>query len=196
MIYLLGMRIKVEVPDSVKATGSAVYIANHQSALDVLALAGVLRPRTVSIGKQSLAYIPIFGLLFWITGNILINRSDSKSAASTIKRVVSQIKRKQMSVWMFPEGTRSKGRGLLPFKSGAFRVAQKAKVPLVPVAVSSMADFRLNRWSNGTLLVKFMEPISVEDKDIRSLMSDTHALMAAELQRINSGQQTVAQAST
>ncbi|WP_158537962.1 MULTISPECIES: 1-acylglycerol-3-phosphate O-acyltransferase [Corallincola] len=185
MLFILGLRLEANVPDSVKSTGSAVYVANHQTAIDILAIAGVLRPRTVSVGKQSLAYIPVFGLLFWITGNILINRSDGKSAAGTIRQVVKRITEKQMSVWMFPEGTRSKGRGLLPFKSGAFRVAMKAKVPVVPVAVSSMDGIGLNKWSNGVIRVEFLEPIDTTDKDIRSLMADTHSLMSAELDKLN-----------
>ncbi|GAA5216882.1 1-acylglycerol-3-phosphate O-acyltransferase [Corallincola platygyrae] len=186
MVILLGMRLRVKVPESVAPIQSAVYVANHQNVIDILALAGVLRPRTVSVGKQSLAYIPLFGLLYWVTGNILINRSNSRSAAGTIKQVVKAISDKQMSVWMFPEGTRSHGRGLLPFKSGAFRVAQKAGVPIVPVVVSDLEHVRWNKWNNGYLTVEYLDPIAIyPEDDVRKVMKSTHALMAEQLDRIN-----------
>ena len=57
---------------------------------------------------------------------------------------------------MFPEGTRSKGRGLIPFKTGAFHTAIAAKVPLVPIVCSSYADKLINRWDNGEIIVEMM----------------------------------------
>ncbi len=61
---------------------------------------------------------------------------------------------------MFPEGTRSKGRGLIPFKTGAFHTAIAAGVPLVPIVCSSYANqIKLNRWNNGEILVEMMPPV-------------------------------------
>ncbi|MDE9448418.1 1-acyl-sn-glycerol-3-phosphate acyltransferase, partial [Xenorhabdus bovienii] len=96
-----------------------------------------------------------FGQLYWLTGNILINRENRTKAHGTISQVVNQIKKHQISVWMFPEGTRSRGRGLLPFKTGAFHAAIAAGVPIVPVCVSSThGKIKFNRWNNGTVIVE------------------------------------------
>ncbi len=67
--------------------------------------------------------MPLFGQLYWLTGNILIDRANRSKAKGTIDQVVNSIKESDVSVWMFPEGTRSRGRGLLPFKTGAFHAA-------------------------------------------------------------------------
>jgi 1-acyl-sn-glycerol-3-phosphate acyltransferase len=60
----------------------------------------------------------VFGLLYWLTGNLLIDRNNRAKAHGTIAQVVKHIQKRNISVWMFPEGTRSRGRGLLPFKTG------------------------------------------------------------------------------
>ena len=82
------------------------------------------------------------GELYWLTGNILIDRANRSKAMDTISQVAEQIKKNKVSVWMFPEGTRSRGRGLLPFKTGAFHAAIAAQVPIVPIPVA--VPIRLN----------------------------------------------------
>ena len=76
---------------------------------------------------------------------------------STISQVVAQIQKRKISVWMFPEGTRSRGRGLLPFKTGAFHAAIAAGVPIIPVCVSNTSNkIKLNRWNNGLVIVEML----------------------------------------
>lgn len=63
---------------------------------------------------------------------------------------------------MFPEGTRSRGRGLLPFKTGAFHAAIAAGVPIIPVCVSTTSNkINLNRLHNGLVIVEMLPPIDV-----------------------------------
>uniref|UniRef100_UPI00329A493D 1-acyl-sn-glycerol-3-phosphate acyltransferase n=1 Tax=Salmonella enterica TaxID=28901 RepID=UPI00329A493D len=63
---------------------------------------------------------PFFGQLYWLTGNLLIDRNNRAKAHSTIAPVVNHFKKRRISIWMFPEVTRSRGRALLPFKTCAF----------------------------------------------------------------------------
>ena len=61
---------------------------------------------------------------------------------------------------MFPEGTRSRGRGLMPFKTGAFHAAIAAGVPIVPICVSTTSgNINLNRWNNGHVIVEMLAPV-------------------------------------
>ncbi len=64
--------------------------------------------------------MPLFGQLYWLSGNILIDRKNRTRAFETMAETARKIKEKCLSVWIFPEGTRSRGRGLLPFKLGHF----------------------------------------------------------------------------
>ena len=111
---LLGLEVELRIPDSVKGIGPVVWMANHQNSYDLITHANAVLPGTVSVGKKSLKWIPIFGQMYWLTGNILIDRKNTSKAMNTIELTADKIKKDKLSVWMFPEGTRSRGRGLLP----------------------------------------------------------------------------------
>lgn len=172
----------------------AIYIANHQNNYDMVTIAGMVPPHTVSIGKRSLIWIPFFGLVYWATGNIFIHREKRSSAIQTMNKVGEIIKEKQISVWMFPEGTRSRGRGLLPFKTGAFHTAIATGVPIVPIVCSELHNkIDLNRKENGIVICETLDPISTEGysrENIKELIEKCHTLMQ---QRINELNEEVAQ---
>ncbi|GHA39708.1 1-acylglycerol-3-phosphate O-acyltransferase [Photobacterium aphoticum] len=182
---LIGLELIQRGLDKPASIPHAVYISNHQNVFDFVTSPGMLPPRTVSIGKKSLLWIPFFGQLYWITGNILIDRENKSKARDTIAQVVDAIHQRDLSIWMYPEGTRSKGRGLLPFKSGAFRMAIAAGVPIVPVCVSSIHNkISLAKRDNGVVIAEMLDPIDVsgyELKDARALADHCHQLMAEKI---------------
>ncbi|KIE22295.1 acyl-phosphate glycerol 3-phosphate acyltransferase [Vibrio sinaloensis] len=168
---------------------NSVYISNHQSVFDFVTDPGMLRPRAVSLGKRDLLWIPFFGQLYWITGNILINREDKSKARDTIKQVAEAIHQRDLSVWVYPEGTRSKGRGLLPFKTGAFRMAIEAGVPITPMCTSTTHNkIQLNRANNGIVITEMLAPIDVSNyelQDARALADHCHQLMAEKIAQLD-----------
>jgi 1-acyl-sn-glycerol-3-phosphate acyltransferase len=187
---LLGVDIEIRVPDSVKDLGCCVYVANHQNALDLFLIASGVQPYTATVGKKSLKWIPLFGQLYWLSGNILIDRNNKGKAFNTIAQTVKKIKERKISVWMFAEGTRNYGKGLLPFKTGAFHTAVQAKVPIVPLCLSATTGLvKLNRWDNGKIIIEIMEPMAVsapdgnrEDKEsVRSMANQVHQLMKQKI---------------
>ncbi|WP_325893924.1 1-acylglycerol-3-phosphate O-acyltransferase [Grimontia sp. NTOU-MAR1] len=185
---LFGIKLDLRQSEASKDVGTCVYIANHQSNWDLVTVSNAVRPGAVTVGKKSLAYIPIFGTLYWLTGNILIDRNNRSKAMGTIGQVVDQVKNKDVSVWLFPEGTRSRGRGLLPFKTGAFHAAIGAGVPIVPIVCSSTKHLSASRGDNGHIIVEVMDPISIEDynKDnVRELAKKCHDIMAAKLAELD-----------
>ena len=187
--WLLGLEVEIRIPDSVKNKGPFVFICNHQNSYDIFTISGAVQPATVSVGKKSLQWIPFFGQMYWLTGNILIDRKNSNKAMNTIALTAKKIKERKLSVWLFPEGTRSNGRGLLPFKTGAFRTALQAKVPIVPVCASNLHEkIKLNRWDNGKMIIEFLDPIYLTDENndnMRVLANNTHDLMAAKIEQLN-----------
>ncbi len=117
---LFGLKVECRKPADAENYGNAIYIANHQNNYDMVTASNIVQPPTVTVGKKSLLWIPFFGQLYWLTGNLLIDRNNRTKAHGTIAEVVNHFKKRRISIWMFPEGTRSRGRGLLPFKTGAF----------------------------------------------------------------------------
>jgi len=186
---ILGLDVEVRIPESSKNIGPVVYICNHQNSYDIFTVSGAVQPGTVSVGKKSLKWIPFFGQMYWLTGNILIDRKNKNKAMNTIDLTAKKIREKKLSVWLFPEGTRSYGRGLLPFKTGAFRTAAKAEVPIVPICASNThKTIDLNRWNNGKMIIEFLDPIylSGEDKEkVRAIANKTRSAMLAKIEQLN-----------
>jgi len=186
---LLGFDVEVRIPESVKNIGPVVYVANHQNSYDVFTMANAVQLGTVSVGKKSLKWIPIFGQMYWLTGNILIDRKNTSKAKGFINLTAAKIKEKKLSIWMFPEGTRSRGRGLLPFKTGAFRTAALAKVPIVPICASNqVGTIKLGRWNNGKIIIEFLDPIYLLDNtpaSARAASEQAHRLMKIKIEQLD-----------
>ena len=172
-----------------QAPSRCIYIGNHQNNYDMVTISYMVLPRTVSVGKKSLIWVPFFGILYWVTGNILLDRDNRSKAHSTMSELARRINDDNLSIWMFPEGTRSRGRGLLPFKTGAFHAAVAAGVPIVPVVCSTTHNkIDLNRWDNGKVICEMMEPIDVSayTKDnVRELANYCHDLMARRIAELD-----------
>lgn len=188
MARILGIKLELRYAEGTDNIGASICVANHQNNYDLFTVSGAIMPRTVTVGKKSLVWLPLFGQLYWLTGNILIDRANRSKAAGTISQIVKKIKELQVSVWMFPEGTRSRGRGLLPFKTGAFHAAIGAGVPVVPIVCSSTENVKLNRWDNGVVIVEVMPPVSTEGytkEDVRQLSNHCRSMMEAKLAELN-----------
>lgn len=181
---LFGLQVEKHVSYKAYDVEQAVYIANHQNNFDLFSFSHVVPHHTVTVGKSSLKWLPFFGWLYWATGNFLIHRNDRDKAIATIGQIVEQMGNTGLSIMMFPEGTRSRGRGWLPFKRGAFHAALQAGVPIIPIVCSTTHNqVKLNRFHNGTVKVEIMDPIYTDgltEADIPELVSRCENLMKAK----------------
>lgn len=186
---VFGLKVEIRKPANAANFGKCIYIANHQNNYDMVTAAKVVQPRTVTVGKKSLMWIPFFGQLYWLAGNLLIDRDNRAKAHGTIAQVVEAFEKQEISIWMFPEGTRSRGRGLLPFKTGAFHAAIAAGVPIVPICISTTSGkINLNRWNNGHVIIEMLEPIDssgYSKEQVRELAAHCHELMKAKIEQLD-----------
>ena len=192
---IIGLKVHIEYPDFLKDVKSAVYAGNHQSNWDIVALADCVRPGVIAIGKKSLVWVPLFGIIYFLAGNVRLDRENKQKAMETMDEGSRNLKEGKYSIWIFPEGTRSKGTGLGKFKPGAIVTASGAGVPLIPIVASSyFDDFDMNRWNNGHVYIRYLEPIrypefdmkSKEDlKKIRTYTQELHDLFANEIEKLN-----------
>lgn len=130
----IGARIRVHGTEHVAPDRSYVYVANHSSLIDTPALFAYLPYQFKIMAKRELFYIPFLGWHLWSSGNFPIDRGDARRTARSLKSVVDGL-RAGKSLAVFPEGTRTPDGRLQPFKSGAFKIAIRAGVPVVPVAI-------------------------------------------------------------
>ena len=181
--FFLG--VTLEVRDRPQQSIQGIYVANHQSTLDMYLYGKSLPDNMAILGKHSLLYIPLFGVLFWLAGNIFINRGNKSKARDAMQQAAGIVNQKGCSVYMFPEGTRSNGKGLLPFKNGAFILAIEAGLPIIPMCASSThKNIDISRLKGGTCIVQQMPAISTEGltrKDAKRLAQEVYDLMAAQI---------------
>ncbi|EGT5661596.1 1-acylglycerol-3-phosphate O-acyltransferase [Cronobacter dublinensis] len=186
---VFGLKVELRKPQDAENYGNAIYIANHQNNYDMVTASKIVQPPTVTVGKKSLVWIPFFGQLYWLTGNLLIDRNNRSKAHGTIAEVVEQFRKRKISIWMFPEGTRSRGRGLMPFKTGAFHAAIAAGVPIIPVCVSNThGKIKLNRWNNGLVIVEMLPPVDTQGwgkEQVRELAAHCRQLMEAKIAELD-----------
>lgn len=185
---LFGLKVEHRFPENVAQFGKAIYIGNHQNNYDMVTISYMVQSRTVTVGKKSLIWVPFFGLLYWAAGNILIDRDNRTKAHNTMGELARRINKENLSIWMFPEGTRSRGRGLLPFKTGAFHAAIAAGVPIIPVICSSTQNIDLNRWDNGKVICEIMQPIDTSQysrENVRELAEYCHQVMATRIAELD-----------
>ncbi len=115
--------------------GPCVFIANHQSYFDIIGLFGMPNDHQIGfIAKEEAKKIPLVNKWILVTRGLFIRRGDSREALKSISEGAELLKQ-GFSLVIFPEGTRSQGPDMAPFKAGSFKLASKAKVPVVPVAI-------------------------------------------------------------
>lgn len=124
---------KVKEKEKIVKSKSYMLIANHTSMLDIMLMLYVSKNPFVFVGKEELAKIPLFGF-FYKRVCILVNRNDPKSRTAVYRRVQHRLKQ-GLSICIFPEGGVPDENVVLDnFKDGAFRMAIKHNIPIVPIS--------------------------------------------------------------
>lgn len=187
-LKIIRLQLDIEGREYLETHQPCIYVANHQSALDLATLGAVYPRRTILIGKKELLWIPFFGVFYVAAGNILIDRQRTVKAVAGLSEAVEAIRKKSASIWIFPEGTRNKsGQGLLPFKRGAFHMALQAGVPVVPIVCSSMAElanWNKKRLGGGKMKIRILPPIDTapyEEKEVEKLTREVKDRMLEAL---------------
>jgi 1-acyl-sn-glycerol-3-phosphate acyltransferase len=134
ILWTNGVRIKVEGLENIDKNESYVFISNHQSNLDGLAIGTTLPSPLRFVIKKSLLRLPIMGQAFKLGRMIAIDRSDHAKAIETINRYARELKN-GISALFFGEGHRTRDGRLQPFKKGGVMFSITSKLPVVPITV-------------------------------------------------------------
>lgn len=159
MRYTTGVHFDIVEGQEHLSTRPAVFIGNHQSELDVLMLGSIFPPYCSVTAKKSLRHVPFLGWFMSLSRTVFIDRANRQTAVKAFDSAAEEMRNHRQSVFIFPEGTRSYSDkpGLLPFKKGAFHLAVKAGVPIVPVVsenYSHVLSPRHWRFNAGSIQVK------------------------------------------
>ncbi|KAI8819854.1 uncharacterized protein EV422DRAFT_532553 [Fimicolochytrium jonesii] len=189
--YFTGMNVVVEGKINQDNVPS-VIVCNHQSSLDIICMAAVIPQNVVVMAKREIKYVPVLGWFMALANNVFIDRGNRTSAIETMAKVAVYLKAKKLSLWLFPEGTRShqSDDSMLSFKKGAFHLAVQGNIPVIPIVCSTYHPYYDKKnWSfePGVVHMKVLDPISTEGMktaDVDALIEKTRAKMLEALKSI------------
>lgn len=181
-----GVRVAVEDRARLDPARPVVFVANHQSALDILVVAAGLPYPFGFAAKAELAEVPFLGAAIRQSPSLFVDKRDARRAVQSVREAGERI-RAGMSVLIFPEGVRTYRGGLADFARGAFVLALEAGVPLVPVALLGgyrLMDERRALLRPGTVGLVVHEPIptaGLTRKDVPALVAAVEGALGATL---------------
>lgn len=162
---ITGTKINYSNYSKIHETKPAIYIMNHSSALDIFVAMALCPFGGCGVGKKEIVKIPLFGQVYWLSGHLLIDRSNRKKAIDSMNKLSKQVIDYNLSIWIWPEGTRNKDGKLLPFKKGFAHLALATKLPVVPVILHDAHK----RWPAksmnfypGECQVDILDPINTD----------------------------------
>ncbi len=179
-----GVSLEVHGQQNLWRDRPAVFVFNHQSQLDVVVLAALLRRDFTGVAKKELAKDPTFAAIGWLADVAYVDRTDRVAAREALAPALDSL-RSGRSLVIAPEGTRSPTPKLLPFKKGAFHLAMQAQVPMVPIVIRNAGEIMPAHsmlMTPGTVQVAVLDPISTTSWKAGDL--DRHV---AEVERLFEG---------
>ncbi len=166
----------------------AIYISNHTSMTDIFLGMLLLPVGGVGIAKKEIAKIPLYGWAYRLSGHLLIDRSNRETAIAGMKETAALVKKFGMSIWVWPEGTRSKDGRMLPFKKGFAHLALATGLPIVPVVVTNAhknwAKHTMTAFRRTAIDVIVLDPIDTSgwtEERLGEHIAEVEQIMAAAL---------------
>jgi lysophosphatidate acyltransferase len=189
---LLGFEWEVEGEENLLKQ-SAVYLATHQSMLDLMFLGRVFPTRCSIMAKKELRWAPLLGQFMWLGGAVFVDRGNrnNKDAIKSLAAAGNIMKKRDASLWIFPEGTRTlrPENDLLPFKKGAFHLAVQSGVPIVPIVCENYwRYYHKGVLEAGKLKIRVLKPIPTDTlttADVAELAIRTREAMVTALREIS-----------
>jgi 1-acyl-sn-glycerol-3-phosphate acyltransferase len=144
-LRLAGIRLQVEHHGTPEQRG--IYVMNHSSWADPFLAMRLCPVGGCGVAKAEIRRVPFFGLAYWLSGHLLVDRVRSGLAVNAFRGLVPVIRRHRLGVFLWPEGTLSTDGRMLPFKRGFVHLAVATGLPVIPV----VAHGAHRRWAPRTL---------------------------------------------
>lgn len=193
-----GLKVTSTGAEHLDPEGRYVLVANHYSYLDIPCLMASIDQPLRFMAKKSLFQVPLFGWGMKAAGFIPIDRKNRKSAVESFDLAARRI-RKGNSIVVFPEGGRTSTRELRPFQRGAFLLAVRAQLPVVPVAIDGTWDaLKVGQYGihPGSVTVRIGEPLTSTQGGIRAKEQLTNQARSAVRRMLRLPEETSEPAAT
>lgn len=165
VMLISGIKLEVNGHENIPKDEAVLFVGNHNSFFDIIVTYPLMKRPTGFIAKKEIKKIPCLSWWMYFVNCIFLDRKNPREGLKSILDATNLIKN-GISVFLFPEGTRSKDGTLQEFKDGGFKIATKPKCPIVPVGIIGSADVFENQFpriKSAKVSVTFGKPIYTAD---------------------------------
>jgi len=134
-LWLVGCRLELTGGRHLDPARPAIYVVNHASLLDFFIAAAIMPCGTVGVVKKQVVAYPFIGQVYLLSGHLRIDRGQHDAAVRSMKALATLVRRARLSIYLSPEGTRSRDGRLRAFKKGWVHLALQTGLPVVPIIV-------------------------------------------------------------
>lgn len=188
VLFLSGTKVTVIGKENIPKEEAVLYIANHRSYFDIIVSYATLPTLTGFIAKKEIHRIPFLRVWMDFLQCLFLDREDIRQGMKVILKAIEQVK-DGYSIFISPEGTRSQGKEMLPFKAGSFKVAEKTGCAIIPVSISNTEAAFENQqpWiRKAHTIIEYSKPIYPKDlkkEQLKSLNTYVQGIIQETLEK-------------
>ena len=176
ILFLSGTKVDVIGRENIPDDQPVLYVGNHRSYFDIVIGYRLIKGECGFIAKKEMEKIPFLRRWMKNIHCLFLDRKNIKEGLKTILAGIDKVKH-EISIWIFPEGTRNRDAGMMEFKEGSMKIAEKTGCPIIPVAMTGTAEIFEKHipWiKKSHVTVTFGKPI-----DIKTLEKDQKKFLGA-----------------
>ena len=181
ILFISSTKTTVIGMDRIPKDEAVLFVGNHRSIFDVVIAYSRVENLTGYVAKKELEKIPFLNIWMRFVNCLFLDRHDIRNGMKTILQGVEHVKN-GISITIFPEGTRSEGDGLLPFKEGSLKIAEKTGCKIIPMVQNNTEycfEKQKPRVRKTHTVLEFCEPI-----DVATLTKEEKKFLGAYVQKI------------
>lgn len=182
---ICGVKLEIHGYDNIPKDKAVLFVGNHRSLFDIIVTYPLMKKPTGYIAKKEIKKIPFLSWWMYFVNCLFLDRHDPRNGLKTVLEAGNMIKN-GISIFLFPEGTRSKDGKLHEFKDGGFKIATKPKCPIVPVGIKGTDDVferQFPRIKSAHVTVTFGKPIDTADME-RSQLKSISEIVHKEVEKL------------
>lgn len=187
ILWIQGVKLDVQGFENYSTPTARVALFNHTSSLDAMIIPAIIPPGSTVAIKREVLFVPFVGMACYLLGFLFVNRGKSEKARRMLAKATARMQSEKLTVFIAPEGTRSRDGHLQPFKRGAFHLAQASGAVVSPVVISgAYALHPKDRIAarQGTIHIRILPGIPTTDlapEDVGAFADRVHDIYAKEL---------------
>lgn len=165
ILWISGVKVTLKGQENILKDQSALYVFNHRGFFDIIVGYTTAPNPSAYVSKKEIGKIPMISRWMKYMNCLFLDRNDMKQGMQMILAGIELLK-EGTSVYIAPEGTRNKGDELLPFHEASFKMADKSKRPVIPVALNNTDEaFEKHLpWIHSThIIIEYCEPIYMHE---------------------------------